>query len=113
MPTGGPKSATSGLMRRSKLPDYSITSSARAAPDWSRSRRFSVQPILRHRVTRLVHRLQLPAAQEDHLGPQPAARGDPPLHRRRIHRMQHHGYFAISEGAAVEAETIRGMETKR
>jgi len=27
--------ATSGLMRRSKLPDYSITSSARAGPDWS------------------------------------------------------------------------------
>jgi hypothetical protein len=71
-------------MHRSKLPDYSITSSARAGPDWSRSRRFSVQPILAHRVTRLVHRLQLLAAQEGHLGRRPAAHGDPPLDRRRM-----------------------------
>ena len=53
------------------------------------------------------------AAQKDHLGRQPAARGDPSLHPRRIRRIQHHGCFAISEGAAVDAEIIRGMETKR
>ena len=55
---------------------------------------------------RLVHRLQHLAAQEDHVRRQPAARSDPAPHPHRIHRIQHHGCFAISDGATVGAETV-------
>ena len=62
---------------------------------------------------RHVHRLQHLAAQEDHVRRQPAARSDPAPHPHRIHRIQHHGCFAISDGATVGAEIPSGVEAER
>ena len=61
----------------------------------------------------LVHRMQHLAAQKDHVRRQPAARSDPAPHPHRIHRIQHHGCFAISDSATVGAEIPSGVEAKR
>jgi len=63
-------------------------------------------------IARLVHCLQHLAAQEDHVRRQAAARSDPAPHRHRIHRIKHHGCFAIRD-AAVGAEIPSGVEAKR
>jgi len=64
-------------------------------------------------IARLVHRLQHLASQEDHVRRQPAARGDPALHRHRIHRIQHQSCFAIGDGAALGTEIPSSVEAKR
>ena len=60
-----------------------------------------------------VHRLQCLAAQEDHVGRQAPAFGDPVLHRHRIHRVQLLSCFAIGDRATLGAEVIRGVEAER
>src|SRR5262245_12762986 len=68
------------------------------------SRRRPVGGGLGVEIAGLVDRLQRLAAQEDHLRGQPAARRDPALYRRRIHRVKHLGGFGVGHGAAVGAE---------
>jgi hypothetical protein len=111
-PVGGAKIAQAAAGRRSI---NRATRQRRALLIGSRKMGLSadVEILVCVEITRLVHCLQHLAAQEDHVRRQPAARSDPASHRHRIHRIKHHGCFAIRDSAAVGTEIPSGVEAKR